>query len=285
MRYTQLRAFHHVAISGGFSRAAEALNQTQPALSDQVRKLEQAHDTLLFHRDGRQTRLTGAGKELLRLTSAFFEAEDRIADHLDRSRAAPVGILRIVADSAAHITGHVGTFRARHPGVFVRITTGNTDTVLARLRNYESEIGVVGKLTGAPDMEITELGQSPILAIASRGLMPQAPEALTLSDLHRWPLILREAGSRTRSLLEDAARQQGLRLSPVMEVEGREAMREMVATGAGLGFVSQAELGPDPRIVALPIRDAPLAMPEAIVSLKSRTDVPVIRAFRKVVQG
>ena len=68
MRYAQIKAFHHVALLGGFSRAAEALSLTQPAISEQVRKLEQAHDTLLFHRDRRQGRLTEAGEALLRLT-------------------------------------------------------------------------------------------------------------------------------------------------------------------------------------------------------------------------
>lgn len=282
MRYTQLRAFHNVALAGGFSRAAAAMNLSQPALSDQVRRLEQAHDTLLFQRDGRQVRLTEAGEALLRLTRAFFEAEDRIAAHLDRANAAPAGRLRIVADSAAHITARVGAFRARYPDVFVQITTGNTDQVLERLRNYEAEIGVVGTLPRAPDMDIAELGGSPVVAIAAHGLMPAPPAALKLADLSRWPLIFRETGSRTRSLLEDAARARNLRLKPVMEVEGREAMREMVAAGAGLGFVSEAELGPDPRLLALPIGDVSLQMPEAIVSLKARAEVPVIRAFRRL---
>ena len=77
MRYSQLRAFHHVARLGGFSRAAEALLITQPAISEQVRKLETDHDVLLFHRDRRKVRLTRAGEELFRMTKQFFETEWR----------------------------------------------------------------------------------------------------------------------------------------------------------------------------------------------------------------
>ena len=88
MRYSQIRAFHQVALHGGFSRAAEMLNQTQPALSDQVRRLEEEHDVLLFHREGRRIRLTVAGEALLILTRRFFEAEDAIAQHLEHSRSA-----------------------------------------------------------------------------------------------------------------------------------------------------------------------------------------------------
>ena len=100
MRYTQLRAFHNVALAGGFSRAAKALNQTQPSISDQVRRLEEAHDTLLIQRDTRHVSLTEAGEGLFRLTRRFFELEDEIADYLDHNRAVPSGQLRIVADSA-----------------------------------------------------------------------------------------------------------------------------------------------------------------------------------------
>ena len=77
MRYSQLRAFHHVALHGGFSRAARALNISQPSVSDQVRQLEQRNDVLLFTREARQVRMTDAGEALFRLTSEMFEVEER----------------------------------------------------------------------------------------------------------------------------------------------------------------------------------------------------------------
>ena len=160
MRYTQLRAFHHVALTGGFSRAAEGLGQTQPAVSDQVRRLEEAHDVLLFRREARQVRLTEAGEGLLRLTNKFFEVEEEIAGFLDRSRAAVTGRLRIVADSAVHITPAIGRFRVAHPGVALSLWTGNTEDVLTRLQDYAAEIGVVGNLGAAHHMDRVELGRN-----------------------------------------------------------------------------------------------------------------------------
>lgn len=279
MRYSQLRAFHHVALEGGFSRAARALNQTQPSLSDQVRSLENAHDVLLFHRQGRQVRLTEAGEGLLRLTRAFFELEDRIGDYLDQSRAALAGKLRIVADSALHVMPTVGRFRVAHPDVFVSLRTGNTSEVLQALRDYQAEVGVVGFLPEAPDLDAVDLGRSPVVAIAARGLLPRGVASVALDELARWPLVLREDGSRTRALLEEAVRRAGGTLRPVIEVDGREAMRDVVASGAGLGFVSAAEMGRDDRLVQVPIRGCDLTMTETLVTLRSRRDVPVIRAF------
>lgn len=279
MRYAQLRAFHHVALHGGFSRAAQVLNQTQPSLSDQVRKLEQAHDTLLFRRESRQVTLTPAGEDLFRLTREYFETEDRIGAYLTRSAAAVSGRLRIIADSAIHVADRVGRFRAAHPRVTIEIRAGNTETVLRALRNYDAEVGVIGDTPSAPDLDVVDLGRAPIIAIAARG---QVPQGLRFADLKCHDLIFREPGSKTRAALEAEAARRALRLRPVIEAEGREAMREMVAAGAGIGFVSQAEAGLDPRLQQVPILDADLGMSEGLVTLSARRELRVIRAFMGV---
>ena len=284
MRYTQLRAFHHVALHKGFSSAAKVLNQTQPSLSDQVRKLEQMHDTLLFHRDSRQVHLTKVGEGLFRLTREFFELESRIGMYLDRSRASIEGTLRIVADSALHITAAVGQYRKAHPKVFVSIHTGNTQEVLARLRNYEADIGVIGNISPAPDLDLVDLGRSPIVAIAAREMLPPGVRSIRFRDLVNWPLIFRQQGSHTRANIEQEQRRQGIILTPAIEVEGREAMREVVASGAGLGFVSLAEIGHDSRLVPVTLDDSRLGMSEAVVTLTARRDVPVIRSFLKMLE-
>ena len=281
MRYTQLRAFHNVALAGGFSRAAKALNQTQPSISDQVRRLEEAHDTLLIQRDTRHVSLTEAGEGLFRLTRRFFELEDEIADYLDHNRAVPSGQLRIVADSAVHITPAIGRFRVAHPNVTISLWTGNTEEVLGRLRRYEAEIGVVGNLGKAQDFDRIELGQTPIVAIAARGMVPGDVSAIAFQDLPRWPLIFREPGSRTRAHLEHAAKNEGVVLEPTIQVEGREAMREVVATGAGLGFLSEAEFGNDSRLRMLRLTGVDLKMSETLINLTARRDVAAIRAFLK----
>ena len=281
MRYNQLKAFHHVAIHGGFSRAAKAMNVSQPSVSDQVRQLEQTHDVLLFHRDSRQVRMSKAGEALFRLTSEMFEVEDRIGALFDERRSVLSGTLRIVADSAMHITESVRAFREANPGVFVTIHTGNTEDLLRRLRNYEAEVGVVGNTISATDLDYVDLGRTQILALFSENYLPKDITSLRFRDLGSHPLIYREQGSRTRANLEAEARRHRVPLSPAIEVEGREAMREIVASGAGIGFLSEAEFGHDHRLEQIPIEGMGLAMSEAIVTLKARRDVPIIRAFQR----
>ncbi len=285
MKYGQLRAFHAVATHGGFTAAANAINQTQPGVSEQVRRLEQDHDVLLFRREGRQITLTENGVALYALTKQFFEVEDSIAAHLAASAAAVDGHLRIVADAAQHITGPLATFRERHAAVRVSLQVGNTDAVLERLRAYDAEIGVVGRLDPGRDLEVIDLGKTPILAVVGRDGPFGKLKQVQFDTLDLLPLIWREPGSRTRASLEAEASVRGRSLKIAMEVEGREAMREVVAAGAGVGFVSRAELGHDTRLKAIEIVDARLTMPEALVYLKARSDVPVIRAFLQTLRS
>jgi DNA-binding transcriptional LysR family regulator len=193
--------------------------------------------------------------------------------------------MRIVADSALHITDVIGAFRAKNPGVFISIHTGNTAEVLQLLRDYEAEIGVIGSIDPAPDLDLVDLGASPIVAIVRKGYLTDPITALTFADLQAHPLIFREQGSRTRACIEAEARRLKRPLTPVIEVEGREAMREIVASGAGIGFVSEAEFGHDQRLTRVPIDGIGRAMSEAIVTLKARRDVPMIRAFQKSLAG
>jgi len=279
MRHSQLRAFHHVAVHGGFSRAAEALFLTQPAISEQVRKLEQTHDILLFHRERRRVRLTEAGEHLFLLTKQFFEIEQRIGDYMTETRAAVEGELRIIADSAHHVIDMLGQFRQRYPGVTVSLRSGNTEEILAELRSYNAEIGVIGDAPTGPDMAMLDLDETPIVAFAARDLLADPGAGLTLQEAARYPLILREAGSKTRASLEEEAARQGLHLTPAIVAEGREAVREMVASGAGIGFVSLAEFGHDTRLVQIPINGADIRMRETIVHLSQRSEVRVIRCF------
>ncbi|MEQ8290912.1 MAG: LysR substrate-binding domain-containing protein [Roseovarius sp.] len=277
MRYAQIKAFHHVALLGGFSRAAEALSLTQPAISEQVRKLEQSHDTLLFHRDRRQVRLTEAGEALLRLTRPYFEAEAQINEHLSQSGAAVAGELRVIADAAHHVTGLLRELRTKHPQIMVSLRGGNTGEILDELRAYRAEIGVVGDIAPGPEFDTVPLGGAEIIAFAPPDLLPPGASALPLSYLMQRPLVLRETGSKTRQKVEEEAARQGLRMTPGIVAEGREAVRELVASGAGVGFVSRAELGADDRVRAVSIEGAKLRMDETLVCLSQRRDLRLIR--------
>lgn len=285
MRHAQLRAFHNVAIHGGFSRAAEAINLTQPALSDQVRKLEAEYDIRLFDRSRKQIEITEAGTRLLEITRRLFEVEDLARDMLSESRSLRSGALRIVSDTPYHIVDLLAAFRARYPGVQVSVRSGNSAEVAAALNSYEADIGVLGEIPSGTEYDVIGLSQAPLTAFVSRGSPLAAERGISLRRLSHSPLVLRETGSRTRAKLEDAFSAARLKPRSWIEAEGREAVREIVAAGGGVGVVSEAEFGTDTRLAKLPIEDADIRMDEALVCLRERRDSRMIRAFMGLAAG
>jgi len=180
MSYSQLRAFHFVALKGGFSRAAEAMHITQPAVSEQVRKLEQDYDVLLFNRERKQICLTRAGETLFLLTKQFFEIERQIEEYISEARAEMDGQIRIIADSARHVTQILIEFRKRYPKVHVLLQSGNSEDVVDKLRSYDAEIGIMGGLTPGGDIETLDLGATEIIALRPKELFRQKPRVCAL---------------------------------------------------------------------------------------------------------
>lgn len=280
MRYVQLRAFHYVATYGGFSRAAEQLFLTQPAISDQVRKLEEEYDALLFNRHRKQVQLTQTGEQLLAITRRLFDSEQQALELLSESRALRAGTLRIVADSAHHVLHILHRFREKYPGVRITIHAGNTDTVIDSLYAYEADIGILGEVPKGKDFACDILNVTPIIAFAAKGHPAADQRVLRFADLTAYPLVLRERGSKTRLKLEEAARRHGIELTAAIEAEGREAVREIVASGAGVGFVSAAEFGQDDRLAKIPLEDGnAMEMEEALVCLQERRGGKLVQAF------
>ena len=131
--HAQLKAFHAVAVHGSFTKAAERLFLTQPAISDQVRKLEERFGVLLFHRNKRSVRLTDLGERLLAITQRLFVIEAEAQELLQESQALQTGSLILAVDAPVHVLPQIARFCQRYPGIQVKIETGNTDESLARL--------------------------------------------------------------------------------------------------------------------------------------------------------
>lgn len=283
MRYSQLRAFHFVATYGSFSVAAERLQISQPAVSEQVKKLEQNYDTLLITRQNKKISLTDEGRKILLLTKQLFEVEQQIEDYISESGQELAGSIRIIADSASHVLNILAAFRKKYPKIKVILRSGNSEEVENTLRSFNSEIGIMPNLSKKLDIGTKFLGSSKIIAFGQPEYFDTGKEILKMVDLTKLPIIFREKGSNTRKIIEKEAKIQGVHLKPIIEVEGREAMRELVASGAGIGFVSEAEFVADTRVMKVNIQGDNLIMNETVAFLKQRSNVRVIRDFLSLV--
>jgi len=285
MHYAQLRAFHAVARHGGFTRAAKKLHLTQPAVSDQVRKLESHFGVRLFERRKRAVTLTTLGRQLMIITARFFENEQEAIELLSRSQALKTGHIRMAADAAFHVLPLIARFKKRYPGIFVTLKSGNSDWVLSRLFDLETDIGILAGIPAEPELEQLTLRNDPLVAYVALDHPLAGRPHISMEELAKWPMVLREPGSITRALVEDGFGARGLTLNIAMEAQGREAAREAVAAGIGAGMVSEAEFGHDRRLKKLPVPDCALAMTESLVCLESSLHQRTVSAFWEIASG
>lgn len=282
--HAQLKAFHAVAVHGSFTKAAERLFLTQPAISDQVRKLEERFGVLLFHRNKRSVRLTDLGERLLSITQRLFVIEDEAQELLHDSRALQTGSLILAVDAPVHVLPQIARFCERYPGISVKIETGNTDESLFRLFNYQADLALLGRDVSDERLISLPLRNDPMVAFVSHNHPWADRESICLADLHDTPLVLREIGSVTRQTLEEKMAQAGFSIRPAIQVEGREAAREAVVVGIGVGVVSAAEFGADSRVCALPITDCTRRLTETLVCLREQSSRRVVATFLEMVR-
>ena len=277
--HAQLKAFHAVAVHGSFTRAAERLFLTQPAISDQVRKLEERFGVLLFHRNKRSVQLTDLGERLRAITLRLFACEAEADELLHDSRALQTGSLVLAVDAPVHVLPQVARFCQQYPGITVKIETGNTDESLLRLFNYQADLALLGREVDDPRLLCVPLRNDPMVAFVSHQHPWASRGSISLADLDDTPLVLREPGSVTRQTLEEEMRRAGLRIRAAIQVEGREAAREAVVVGIGVGVVSAAEFGADARVCALPIVDCQRRLTETLVCLREQSSRRVVATF------
>ena len=282
--HAQLKAFHAVAVHGSFTRAAERLFLSQPAISDQVRKLEERFGVLLFHRNKRSVRLTDLGERLLSITQRLFVVQAEAQELLQDSQALQTGSLVLAVDAPVHVLPQIARFCERYPGISVKIETGNTDESLARLFNYQADLALLGREVSDDRLLSLRLRSDPMVAFVARTHPWAGRSSICLSDLEDTPLVLREIGSVTRQTLEEEMSQAGLRMRAAIQVEGREAAREAVVFGIGVGVVSAAEFGSDSRVIALPITDCKRRLTETLVCLQEQSSRRVVATFLDIVR-
>ncbi len=244
-------------------------------------KLEQTCGTQLFVRTRREAVLTEFGRRLFALTERLFETEGQIEELISRARKLEEGSLAVGADAAVHVLPLISSFRERYPGVAVKLIGGNSAALLARLDRFEIDFAVASIQPTDARYEMLLLRENRLVALVSKQ-SDFKPKSFDLATLTHHPIVLREEGSMTRTLLLDEIARRKLKLSKVTEIDSREAVSEAVAQGLGIGIVSESEVVPDARLRQVPISDWNVMMREWLVWLAARADLKLIAAFLEI---
>ncbi len=283
INHAQLRAFHAVASEGSFTRAAATLNVTQPTLSAQVKGLEETYGVRLFDRRGRRIEPTDLGGALLDVTRRLFSLEAEAEQMLAASRGLRRGHLRVGADAPHHVMPALARFNRRYPGLRVSLSIGNSEQLLHDLFEHRSDVAVLADIVGDPRLHALPLRRDRLIAFVDRGHRWSRRSSIRPAELAEHRLVLREPGSTTRRIFETAMSRAGLAPGEVLEIGSREAVREAVAAGLGVGIVSKGEFGRDDRLHALAIDGLDLETTEYIVCLLDRRELRLVRAFLEAI--
>lgn len=264
MTLEQLRIFIEVAEREHLTRASEALHLTPSAVSSAIRTLEERYGATLFNRIGRRIELTGDGRMFLdeaRAALARARSAERMLSELGGGKR---GILAIHASQT--IAGYwlppfLARFHAAFPMIDVRLTLGNTESVTGATEEGAADIGLVEGAVQAPSLSISKVATDQLILVARPDNDWACTGKLTWDRLFEGKWILREQGSGTRSVFEDAMRASGYdpaRLHVALELPSNEAICSAVRSGDYVTAISELVAAPHLTAGTLVKADFPL---------------------------
>ena len=282
MNSSQVKAFHAVAQTGSFTAAAKKLHITQPAVTTQVKMLENHYDVELFHRSRRGCVLTQFGEDLFEITKQMNHLDEEASTLLASMSGELRGTLRLFADGPFHSIGILTNFRTQYPQVKIKLTVGNSSVVERALSGFEADVAVLAAGNLSNDVFSLSCGHQPVALLVPADHPFARKNSIQLKKLDGYQMIRREKGSRTQDAFDRACELAGVKPVYTFEMGSREALKESVACGLGVGAVSLPETGNDSRVRALEIKGRAISTEEHVVCLNSRRGTRLVRAFLEV---
>ncbi len=282
----QLRTFEAVARHLSFSRAAQEMHLTQPAVSMQIKQLEGCAGLPLFEQLGKKVFLTEAGRELSHfargISRLLSDADEMLAELKDASR----GKLNLTIISTAKYLAPrlVAKFCRAHPRVTLRLDVCNRETLLQRLARNETDLVIMGHPPQDMDLMLAPFASNPHVIVASPDHALARARRIPLKQIAGETFLMRELGSGTRSLMERVFAAHNLSINASMEIGSDETIKQAVMAGMGIGFLSshtaQLELQAR-RLVVLDVAGFPIIRNWYLVHRTDKRLSPIARAFKE----
>jgi len=284
----QLKVFEAVARHASFSRAAEELHLSQPAVSMQVKQLEENVGMPLLEQQGKRTVLTEAGREIYDLSRRVANQIDQTEENLAQLRGDVGGRLRLAVVGTANyfVPQLVTAFREANPDVTVSLTVNNRSSVVNTLAFNERDIAIMGDLPPGSDLDSTAFMQNHLVVIApphhglaGRGMVP-------MERLKQEVFLIREPGSSSRAAMEDIFASHGMSFATGMEMSSNESIKQAVQAGLGLGILSLHTVALEletRRLEVLPVEGFPVVRQWHIAHRTGKRLPAVAEKFRQFV--
>lgn len=280
----QLKVFESVARHLSYSRAADELHLTQPAVSMQIKQLEDNISLPLFEQLGKRIFLTEAGRELYQYSRAIAQQLADMEVALDELKGMERGKLSIaVVTTANYFAPHLlAKFCQRYPGVTVSLNVSNRETVLKQLTDNLIDLAIMGQPPDNLDIDSESFMENPLVVMAPPNHPLCQEQHIPVERLAQEIFLVRESGSGTRSAMERFFSEHGIKINKGMETDTTEAIKQAVQAGMGLGIMSrhtaelELEMG---RLKILDVQGFPIARYWYVVHRKHKRLSSVAKAF------
>lgn len=292
MRLTlrQLQVFNEVCDLRSYSRAAEEMSLTQPAVSLQIRQLEELVGQPLFDYVGKKLYLTEAAQALQAASRDIFGRLENLDMQLSDLQGSLQGQLKLAVESSAkYFTPHLfAAFRTLHPEVNLQLTVVNRAQVIRRLSDNRDDVTIMSMVPQDMGLDFMPFLNNPIVAVAP----PEHPlcqqERVNLQDLQAYTLLVREQGSGTQRACEEYFKEKRVHFAQTLEVSSAEAQRECVIAGLGLALLTRHAVARElstGTLCELRVEELPLQRSWCVVQAKARRQSPVALAFAAFIRA
>jgi DNA-binding transcriptional LysR family regulator len=293
LNFHQLRIFYAVARHKSFSRAAEALEISQPAVSIQVQELEKTLGIALVHRKARGLQLTEVGETVYSYAHRIFSLSSEMQEAIQDIQGLGTGHLVLGASTTPGeyiLPVAIGRFRQHYPGVQVELKISNTRSIVNQILRRELDLGMIGSRpeSRADELEMSTYVMDEIVLVAG----PDHPLAnrsrLPLSEVVEEGLVIREQGSATRKTAEECFAHLGIQARIAIELGSNQAVKLAAEAGVGVGVISRFGIGAEVKaglLRVLDVSDWSCRRPLTLVYLKEKHLSPAQRAFLHVLES
>ncbi len=284
--FRQLRVFEAVARNLSFSRAAEELHLTQPAVSMQIKQLEENAGLPLFEQLGKKIFLTEAGRELFHYARAIAQQLNEAEAVLTELKGLKRGKLNISVVSTANYFAPqlLAVFCRRHENVTLSLNVANRESMLHQLADNEMDMAIMGQPPEGLDIEAAPFMENPLVVIASPTHPLAREHGISPERLANETFIVREKGSGTRGAMERFFQQHGMTLHTGMEMSTTEAIKQAVQADMGLAVVSLHTIALEletRRLAVLDVVSFPLSRYWYVAHRKGKRLSAVAQAFKE----
>jgi DNA-binding transcriptional LysR family regulator len=282
----QLRVFESVSRHLSFTRAAEEMHLTQPAVSMQVRQLQDSVGLPLFEQVGRRILLTDAGIEVQKLARGIARQMADTETAVDEIKGLKRGHLKITVAATANyfVPPLLADFNKRFPGITVSLDVTNREGLLRQLDENDTDIAIMGRPPNDRDYDFQTFRDNPLVIIARPDHPLARKRRIPLERLADETFLVREPGSGTRIAMERFFHERNMRVRTGMEVGSNEAIKQCVQAGLGLGLLSQDTVRLElklKQLAVLDVEDFPIMRHWYAVTMRNRQPSRTTQAFRE----